>query len=71
MTRRATVLFWGSTLAAVLFLGSIWAVTHDGRGGLGADLVLAVSSVGLVATSLVAGRIALVSARWERAHRRS
>jgi hypothetical protein len=68
MSRRAIVLFWGATAASVLFLGSTWAAA-GGRSG--ADVVVfVVSLLGLMATLFVAGRIAFVVARAQRAGRR-
>ncbi len=69
MPRRTVVLFWGATAAAVFFLGSVW--TAAGRTGAGNVVVFAVSVVGLVATALVAGRIAFVVGRTQRKARRS
>ena len=73
MGRRAIVVFWGATAAAVFFLGSVW--TAAGRLGSGPhalanEVVLAVSVVGLVVTSLIAGRIAFVVGRAQRRARR-
>jgi hypothetical protein len=68
MSRRAIVLFWGATAASVLFLGSLWAAAGKSSG---ADVVvLVVSLVGLTATLFVAGRIAFVVGRAQRAGRR-
>ena len=74
MRSRPFIVFWGATAAAVLFLGAAWSTMgHFGSGSRrGEDLlVLAVSLAGLVVTSFVAGRIALVTARIQRLAGRS
>ena len=74
MQRRPAVLFWGAAAAAVFFLGSMW--TTAGRLGSGphalADTaVLCVAVIGFAATALVAGRIAFVVGRSQRAARQT
>ena len=68
MSRRAIVLFWGATAASVFFLGSLWAAA--GGSSTGDVVVFVISLVGLCATLFVAGRIAFVVARAQRAARR-
>ena len=69
MGRRPVVLFWGSTIAAVLFLGTAWS--SAGRRGAADAVVFALSVAGLVVTGLVAGRIAFVLGRLQRRQRAS
>lgn len=65
------MLFWGSTAAAVAFLGSAWASAGRIGSGLGANVtVFVVSLVGFFATAFVAGRVAFVVARFQRRVRR-
>ncbi len=72
MERRTIVLFWGSTAAAVAFLGSAWAAGGRIGSAGSADLaVFAVSLAGFSATAFVAGRIAFVVARVQRRSRRA
>lgn len=69
MGHRPIVLFWGSVVAAVLFLGSAWTAAGrigSGPHALGDGAVLGVSVVGLAVTGLVAGRIAFVIGRAQR-----
>ena len=68
MSRRTLILFWGATAASVFFLGSVWA--SAGRSGAGDVAVFVVSLIGLGVTAFVAGRIAVVVARVQRAARR-
>jgi hypothetical protein len=75
MRPRALVLFWGATAAAVLLLGSVWAVARQLAAGAAhptEDVVLlAVADAGLAGCLLVAGRITLVAGRLRRQRRRS
>ena len=68
MSRRATVLFWGATAAAVFFLGSAWAAA--GGNSIADVAVFVVSILGFLATASIAGRIAFVVARLQRRSRR-
>lgn len=72
MWDRAFVYFWGSTVASVLLLGSIWSlaggIRDPGFGPVGVVL-LAVASLGLCATFFVAARIAYVVGRTKKADR--
>lgn len=67
MGRRPVVLFWGSTAAAVMFLGTAWAAA--GRSGPADVAVFVVSLAGFLITGLVAGRIAFVAGRIQKRRR--
>ncbi len=72
MKTRAFVLFWGSTVAAVLLLGSIWSIkgrVGDPGFGLVDVVLLTIAGVGFCATFFVAARIAYVVGRVKRARR--
>ncbi len=69
MSSRASILFWASTAASVLLLGSLW--TLAGRLGSGAagpqDYVLvAIAGIGLLATASISARIAFVIGQLKR-----
>ncbi len=72
MRTRAFVLFWGSTAASALLLGSIWSIKgRIGHPGSGAEdiVLLTIGGIGLCATFFVAARIAYVVGRVKKAHR--
>jgi len=72
MRTRAFVLFWGSTVASALLLGSIWTL-KDRAGSTGFRpremALLAMAGVGFCATLLVAARIAYVVGRIKKLQR--
>jgi di/tricarboxylate transporter len=74
MRPRALVLFWATTAAAMLLLGSVFSVAKQlGAGAVHRAedvLLLAVAGAGLAGCLLVAGRITLVAARLRRDARR-
>ena len=73
MGRRAIVVFWGAVAAAVFFLGSAWSTAERlGAGSYAPSriLLLAFAILGLAVAVLVAGRIAFVVGRTQRATRR-
>lgn len=74
MTSRAFVLFWGSAVASMLLLGAVAStlgrVLFANRSV--ADVaVLAIGSVALVISVLVAGRIVFVAGRIQKEARRA
>ena len=72
MQRRATVHFWGSTVAASLFLGSVWSLFgRIGQPGFGpVDVILlTIAGLGFCAAFFVAARIAYVVGRAKKACR--
>jgi len=72
MRTRAFVLFWGSTAASVLLLGSIWSLKgRAGSPGVGPReiVLLAIAGVGFCLTFFVAARIADVVGRVKKTRR--
>ena len=72
MRTRAFVLFWGSTVASVLLLGSIWSLkaqVGSPRFGLEEVVLLAMAGFGFCVTFFAAARIAYVVGRMEKARR--
>jgi len=73
VSRRTVVIFYGAVATAVLFLGTVWSGIHEGKArSAGGAAVIAVATLGLLASLLVAGRIVWVIGRAKRlANRRS
>ncbi len=71
MPRRSMVIFWTAVSVSVLLLGSGVATLRRVIGGGDTEdyVALAITVFGLCASLLVAGRIALVVARVQRAAR--
>ena len=72
MRTRAIVLFWSSTVASVLLLGSIWSLrARIGSPGFGPRevVLLAMAGLGFCVTFFAAARIAYVVGRVEKALR--
>ncbi|HEX6676609.1 MAG TPA: hypothetical protein VF486_16485, partial [Actinomycetes bacterium] len=61
--------FWTATVVSVLLLGVVWTLgerVRAGDAGLEEDVLLVISTAGLAAAALVAGRIVLVLGRLKR-----
>jgi hypothetical protein len=72
MRGKPFVIFWGATVAAVLFLGAIWgtAARLSSPGRRPADAMVAgLAGLGLVGSLFVAGRIVIVLGRVQRRDR--
>lgn len=72
MRTRAFVLFWGSTAASVLLLGSIWSLkARVGHSGFGLEeiVLLTIAGIGFCVTFFAAARIAYVVGRMKRSRR--
>ena len=61
MGSKPFVIFWGATVAAILFLGAIWSTVGSTSPHRVANAIVTVlASLGLAISVLVAGRIILV-----------
>ena len=72
MRTRAFLLFWGSTVASVLLLGSIWSLKariDSPRFGVEEFVLLTMAVIGFCVTFFAAARIAYVVGRVKKARR--
>ena len=72
MRGKPFVIFWGATVAAVLFLGAIWGtaarLSSSGRGPAD-SIVTGLAALGLGVSLFVAGRIVVVMGRVQKRDR--
>jgi len=73
LSSRVSIVFWASTAAAVLLLGSVWTLAgRIGSSDTGPQdyVLIAVAGLGLLATAFVSARIVFVLGRLKKRARR-